>query len=199
MESDGFLNDSNSESNVRFEMVIIIAVILLGGCISSDQGDEDITKTPEPVVKQAEVPEPENNVSVKVYYFYHPRCPNCIAVEPLINYLLNNTEINFEMCNVEFFNNCSNMSKQLAFSVKKKTGFFGTPTAVVQENKNFRVFVGKYQVIEMVDYLRNYTYIPEIPLKDTEMPVEECLSCHEMRNIDPPSTMTCSYCCHGSV
>ncbi len=182
-------------------MLFMAVAFLVAGCTSVEK-----STTPTPLSQKFPAEDPkssesgiERQIKLRVYYFYHPECPNCQAVEPLIDYLLNSTNISFDVCNVEYFSNCSNMSKQLAFSVKEKTGFFGTPTAVVQENKTFRVFIGKYQVVEMVNYLRNFTYIPDIPLKNTSMSVEQCLSCHEERNLKPPSTMTCSYCCHGVV
>ncbi len=184
---------------MRYGLIALIALLLVSGCVSSDQIEKTVEKTPKPVVKETKNTELKSETNIKVYYFYHPRCPNCQAVEPMIDYLLNNTDIDFDMCNVEYFSNCSNISKQLALSIKEKTGFFGTPTAVVQENDTFRVFIGKYQVMDMVGYLKNYTYIPEIPLKNTNMSVEECLRCHEERKLKPPSTMTCSYCCHGVV
>ena len=182
-------------------MLLILASLMFTGCTSEMVGEKS-----EPAYEAPSTPQESksqdtgrNAGDLKVYYFYHPRCPNCQAVEPPIDYLLNNTEINFEMCNVQHFNYCSGMSRQLAYSLKEKTGFFGTPTAIIQENGKFTVFIGKYQMVDMVGYLRNYTYIPEIPLKDTQMNVEECFECHEKRDLEPPSTMTCSYCCHGAV
>ena len=183
-------------------MLFVVAAFMIAGCASEERliptptplpqkSPADVTKTPESIA--------EKQIELTVYYFYHPQCPNCQAVEPVIDYLLNNTNISFDICNVEHFSNCSNMSKQLVYSVRKKTGFFGTPTAVVQENGRFKVFIGKYQVVEMVNFLRNFTYIPDISLKNTSMGVDQCLSCHEKRGLKPPSTMTCSYCCHGVV
>lgn len=139
----------------------------------------------------------EDRESVRIYYFYHPRCPNCQAVEPLINYLVNNTEIDFVMCNVEHFKDCSNKSKSIAIAVKKKTGFFGTPTAVVEENNNFRVFIGKYQVMKMVEYLGNFTEIPKIELNNSRYNISDCIECHAKKGLKPPSNYTCNYCCHG--
>ncbi len=193
---------------MRLIILFMLAVLLMSGCASPKEQSGASSQLPGTMVTNTPVKSPgkENtNVSkaernlIKVYYFFHPECPNCQAVKPLIDYLLNSTDITFDMCNVEYFSNCSNMSKQLAYTIKEKTGFFGTPTAVIQENNSFRVFIGKYQVVEMVSYLRNYTYIPNIPLKNTEMPVERCFACHEKKNLRPPSTMTCSYCCHGVV
>lgn len=183
-------------------MLLVLASLLFAGCTSETMSSEKLEPAPEnvsspPGAKNQDMDGRADDL--RIYYFYHPKCPNCQAVEPLIEYLLNNTEINFEMCNVQYFNNCSVMSRQLAYSLKEKTGFFGTPTAIIQEDGKFKVFVGKYQMLDMVGYLRNYTDIPEIPLKEEKMNVEECFNCHEKRNLKPPSTMTCSYCCHGAV
>lgn len=182
----------------------VISVILISGCLNAGNGDVKPTAQPEKTIdSNLTVKTPENSeraletAEPVVYYFYHPRCPNCQAVEPLIDYLVNNTSLEFVMCNVEFFSNCTNESKALALAVKEKTGFFGTPTAVVKTGENYTVFIGKFEVMEMVKFLGNYSSLPEVKLNDTSYSVSECIECHEKRGLDPPSTYTCSYCCHG--
>ncbi len=133
----------------------------------------------------------------KVYYYFSPRCPNCIAVDPLINFLKNNSSIKFDICNVDDFKNCTNESKEIAYMVKKKLGFFGTPIAVVFSNGKTKIFIGKYQVLNMVKYLSNSTKLPEVSLNNSRFSVKDCIECHEKRNISPPSHYSCTYCCHN--
>ncbi len=136
---------------------------------------------------------------VKIYYFYSPTCPNCREVEPFISYLKNSTDVSFVVCNVKNFDSCSDESKSVAKSVYKKLGFFGVPTAVVEVKGNRTVFVGKYEVLRLSEFLERMGYkVERIEIKEKKYDVSECLNCHRERKIPPPSTFTCSYCCHFS-
>jgi len=209
MEEKSFLDKSgklfNHKSETQFvrkllAIVVVIVLLALSGCSTNEKPESQAQVTPTPTPKPAEkIPAPsESEVSeLRIYYYYHPKCPNCQAVEPLIEFLMKNSSLDFDVCNVQFFSNCTNESKALAFAVKEKTGFFGTPTAVVEVGKNYTVFVGKYQIMDMVRFVGNFSDLPDVRLNETSYSVEECLSCHEERGLDPPSTYTCSYCCHG--
>ncbi len=182
----------------RFAILAVIILAIIAGCVSQENAENPASK-PSETVKTTPTPTPEKVAAEKpvVYYFYHPRCPNCQAVEPLINYLVNSSNIEFDICNVQFFSNCTNESRALALAVKDKTGFFGTPTAVVKVGQNYTVFIGKFEVMEMVKFLGNYSELPEVKLNESTYSIKECLDCHEERGLDPPSTYTCSYCCHS--
>ncbi len=137
------------------------------------------------------------NNEIKIYYYFSPRCPNCREVEPLINFLKNESSIKFYICNVDNFQNCSKESREIAYKTKEKLGFFGTPIAVVKENGKTKLFVGKYQILNMVKYLANSTELPEIRFNKSNFSVRDCIECHEERNISPPPQFSCNYCCHN--
>ncbi len=137
--------------------------------------------------------------NVTIYYFYSPTCPNCQAVEPYIDYLMNSTDVNFVLCNVKEFDNCTNESIELAKAIYSKQGFFGVPTAVVKYRGNYTVFIGKYDVLKLSEFLEKLGYsVPKIEISDKKIDAAKCVECHERRGIPPPREMNCSYCCHLS-
>lgn len=183
----------------------IMVMLALSGCVKDEKIDNNnvpvqmpgkSVPTPNNSQDDAKVAESELQ-NLRIFYYYHPRCPNCQAVEPMINFLANNTSLNFVICNVQHFSNCTQESRALALAVRDKTGFFGTPTAVVEVGGNYTVFIGKFEIMEMVKFLGNYSDLPEVRLNQTNYSIEECIACHEERGLNPPSTYTCSYCCHG--
>ncbi len=160
-------------------LIVIGSAIFLSSCIN--QGNAGI-----------------KNGEIRIYYFYNPACPNCKVVEPYIHYLINNTNVTFELCNVKNFENCSNTSKSIAKSIYKEKGYFGVPTAVAYENGNYTIFIGWKNVLKLTEFLEKRGYeIRKVEINKTAYNLKECIECHKKRNLLPPSTFNCTYCCHG--
>ncbi len=139
---------------------------------------------------------------VDLVYFYDPRCPNCRAVEPYISLLekeLKKKDIHFERCSVPDVDTCSVKARFILYTIYPK-GNIRIPTVGVKHSKNISVFIGRLDVIKVGSYLNKNFGVPEVKaqLQDVNYPVEECLKCHQERNIKPPSTYTCTYCCHNA-
>ena len=88
-----------------------------------------------------------NTTKTRVYFFYSPYCPHCIAVKPYVESLVNKTNITF--CNVNDFGNCSSDAKFVA----TLSGLRGVPTAVVVNSSTAKVLVGEDEIRELEKYV----------------------------------------------
>ncbi len=90
----------------------------------------------------------KSNISkTRVYFFYSPTCPHCMAVEPFVESLTNKTNITF--CNVNDMRNCSIDTK----IVMTFSGLRGVPTAVVVNSTSAEVLEGEEEVKELGKYV----------------------------------------------
>ena len=142
-------------------------------------------------------------------YFYHPRCPNCVAVAPYINYLTEKYGVNITRYDIS---TPSGINASKAFNVT------AVPTLIIIEDGHLERFVGRlavtraeYRIAELVG-----APLPKRPFNTTiELDPMQCLACHEPTEeqkalippsvleklnatLPPPSTYSCSYCCHLS-
>ncbi|AEA47613.1 thioredoxin family protein [Archaeoglobus veneficus] len=145
----------------------------------------------------AKITETENlneNETVKVFFYYSPRCPSCVKIKPYMNLLREEVQgIKFDFCDVSNKSLCSNESLWVA----KHIGLFGVPTAVFIQGDRVAVFVGWKKVAKLGVYLEELGFeVPEVVYGNTSYDVQECIDCHEGRGINPPSTYSCTYCCH---
>ena len=149
----------------------------------------------------------EHNFSV--LYFYHPRCPNCIAVAPYVSYLAERYGVNITRYDV---------STSSGARAAAELNVTAVPTLIILEGEREERFVGRlavtraeYRIAELVGAPE-----PERPFNaSVELDPMLCLRCHsptpEQRRLippqvlrrlnatlPPPSTYSCSYCCHLS-
>ncbi len=134
------------------------------------------------------------NEKVSVYFYYSPTCPWCKMVMPYVQQL-NESGVDIIFCNVAKLNNCSNEAKKVAKEAKLR----GVPTAVaVNETGIVKVFVGAYEVAELGEFLKEYGYkvTTNYEVRGLNYTVKDCIECHAKKRLPPPSTYTCSSCCH---
>jgi len=131
---------------------------------------------------------------IKVYFYYSPKCPACRMVKPYMNLLKEKVkDVKFDFCNVYDLKNCSNES----IAVAHKYPFMYIPTVIVIAGNDVTKLTGSYEVLRLGKILESHGIkTPKIVFENISYSVDECISCHEERNIPPPSNFSCSYCCH---
>lgn len=157
--------------------LLVICLILIG-C------SEKMTQKPTPSVE---------NHEIRVYFYYSPKCPACRMVKPYMNLLKEKVEgVKFDFCNVNDLKNCSNDS----IAVAHRYPFMYIPTVIVIA-ENITKLTGSYEVLKLGKILESYGIkTPEVVFENVSYSVDECIKCHEERNIPPPSNFTCDHCCH---
>jgi len=142
-----------------------------------------------------------NIKTIKVFYYHSPTCPSCTKVKPYMDELKKCEGIEFDFCDVTNFNSCSEDSQQLIKNVNP----IGVPFVVVQVKEDDEVmdqktYVGWKNITEVGDYLAKLgIQIPKICLAGDCRSIQECVNCHNQRGLAPPSTFSCSYCCHRQI
>lgn len=132
---------------------------------------------------------------LSIYFYYYPDCPWCRMVKPYIELLDNETDLYFEFCNTKHINNCSDE----AVNVSKKIKLRGVPTLVVKNSTSIiHVYVGAYEVAGVGEFLksRGYDVTTNFTVKGLNYSAKDCIECHAENRLPPPSTYTCSACCH---
>ncbi len=177
-------------------LLIILILMLVAACTSGNKEYKE--ETSENSFGKMAVP------NITLYYFYSPTCPNCIAIEPYMEYMINKSMLKYVLCNVKEFENCSKDSKKIgrvvAVELYKKTGVLSipTPTLVILEGKNATVFLGRDQVSHMDKYLYEKYNLTTFFIKfgDKVYKPSDCIDCHVSKGLGEPSSFTCSACCH---
>ncbi len=157
-------------------MLPIVGLLLLfAGCISSTtEGDGYI---------------------LDVYYFYHPKCPNCIATAPYISYLEEKYNLDIRQIDV------SKVSNRELVEVWNITA---VPTLIIitsrgDSSEEYR-YVGRIDVPKAEPLIARLMGMPapEKPynINISELDPMQCLACHAQRQLPPPSTYSCTACCH---
>jgi len=84
----------------------------------------------------------------RVYFFYSPSCPHCLAVKPFVEEFANETGM-VEFCDVSDPANCTINAKIVAsFSALR-----GVPTAVIVNSTSEKVLTGEIEVKSLKDYV----------------------------------------------
>ena len=131
--------------------------------------------------------------TLSVYFYYSPNCPWCKYVKPYMELLKSKaSDVRFEFCNVEDFENCSIDAKRLAEDIKLKY----IPTIIIK-NSDTIILTGAYEVLKIGKILRGYGYDVSVnfSINGLDYSVKDCISCHVKMNLKPP-VYNCSYCCH---
>ena len=140
--------------------------------------------------------QPQQKQKIQVFFFYSPYCPHCQEVKPYMRLLREKLgrEVEFHFCNVAKWN-CSPESLEIA----KKYPFEWIPTVIVIANGKVYKLTGTTQVLKLGEILKKYGINPPpVVFENKTYSVEECIGCHEERNIPPPTNFTCDHCCHRS-
>jgi|Deesub1362A_J573_1020465.scaffolds.fasta_scaffold00359_8 thiol-disulfide isomerase/thioredoxin len=167
--------------------LFLVISFLIAGCSQSSENATDH------INKQA---------NFSVYFFYNPGCPWCRMVKPYIQLLKNESknqtnELRIIMCNTGQFKNCT----ERAISIAKKIKLHGIPTAVVVNETNGsieKVLFGADKVAELGELLRmhGYNVTAHYVVGGLNYTVKDCVNCHAKKGLKPPSTYSCTSCCH---
>ena len=133
----------------------------------------------------------------KVFFYYIPKCPSCEKIKPYMNLMREEVEdVDFDFCDVSKFSECSNES----LKVVEKNDLLGTPTVFLIYDNTTTSFVG-WKEVSKLGYRLNELGIdtPDVIFRNETHDLQECIVCHEQRNLPPPSTYTCTYCCHNGT
>ena len=130
-----------------------------------------------------------------IYYFYRSTCPNCIATEPFIDYLEKEYGVEINRYEVR--------DPQWRWLVDYYN-ITAVPTLIIQYPVDDTVkewrFVNRLNVPKAEYIIANLTGKPE-PKKPyninmTQLDPMTCAVCHAQRQLPPPSTYSCTSCCH---
>lgn len=166
-------------------LTILTISIVLAGCSSEDDEDETLNNVVTDKVKEK---------NIRIYYYYSPNCFSCQQVKPYMNLLVSEVkEVEFDLCNVRDIENCSARS----LMVMKMVELQYIPTAVVKTDDGIYVLVGSEEVLRLGELLEKYGIdTPNAVYKNVSYDIESCIACHEERGLPPPSTYSCTSCCH---
>lgn len=167
----------------RKTVILVIVLIIFAGLIYVMPAKPKIDKS--------------DYSSLEVYYFYLETCPSCQAVKPYITYLENKYP-NIAFQKYELMQE-EGIDKFDYYSEKFNNVDRGVPFAVLISDKEERSFLGRIEILELEKTITEKLELPT-PAKTYEVPDsmrDDCNECHLNRNLAPPSTYTCEYCCHG--
>lgn len=134
----------------------------------------------------------QNRQTPKVFFYYIPKCPSCEKIKPYMNLMREEVEdVDFDFCDVSKFSECSNESQEIV----DENELLGTPTVFLIYNNTITSFVG-WREVSKLGYRLNELGIDTPDVIFNESHDLQCIVCHEQRNLPPPSTYTCTYCCH---
>ena len=84
----------------------------------------------------------------RVYFFYSPSCPHCLAVKPFVEEFANETGM-VEFCDVSDPANCTINAKVVA----SFSGLRGVPSAVIVNSTSEKVLTGEIEVRDLKNYV----------------------------------------------
>lgn len=130
----------------------------------------------------------------KVYFYYLPKCPSCEKIKPYMEKMKQEvTGAQFDFCDVSNYSACSNKS----LNVADNNDLEGMPTVILVHGNNTTVMLGWKKVGNLSQNLRELgVESPNVTYKYRTYEIEDCINCHEQRDLPPPSTYNCTYCCH---
>lgn len=165
--------------------LMLIFVFNLTGCIQNQESKNGIQEHNSTLNKE----------NPKVYFYYIPKCPSCEKIKPYMNLMREEVRnVDFDFCDVSRFSECSNESIMVADTNE----LVGTPTVFLIHNNTTTPLVG-WKEVSKLGFRLNELGIdtPDVIYRNETHDLQECIICHEERNLPPPSTYTCTYCCHN--
>jgi thiol-disulfide isomerase/thioredoxin len=137
---------------------------------------------------------PGQNQNLKVFFYFLPGCPSCEKIKPYMNLMREEVkEVEFDFCDVSDFPACSKESIEAIDNNLK-----GAPTVLLINGENITVLLGWEEISRLGDSLNKLGIeTPTVIYKNETYHVQDCVACHYQRSIPPPSTYTCTYCCHS--
>ncbi len=84
----------------------------------------------------------------RVYFYYSPYCPHCLAVKPFVEEFANETGM-VEFCDVSDPANCTINAKIVA----SFSGLRGVPSAVIVNSTSEKVLTGEIEVRDLKNYV----------------------------------------------
>jgi mannitol-specific phosphotransferase system IIBC component len=130
-----------------------------------------------------------------IFYYYHPLCPNCQKIKPYIDLMMNVTEI--DACNVGNLSTCSEESIVMLKLLDSQGKFLGVPTIAVVEDNNVTLLIGWKQALKLGEIVEKHGIAPPpVIYNNSTYTIQECVDCHSAKGLKPPSTFSCTYCCH---
>lgn len=195
---------------MRVRLALIFAVILIASLFAMCTTQEEVPKvqkTPgqenrsETVatrnesnqVEESQTPQP---LLFRIFYYYHPLCPNCQKIKPYMELMENVTEI--DACNVGNLSACSPESIEMLKLLKSQGKFLGVPTIAVLEGSNVTLLIGWKQALKLGEIVERHGITPPpVTYNNITYTIQECVDCHQARGLKPPSTFSCTFCCHS--
>ncbi len=160
----------------RYALLILIGIaLIIASCVQNGKSTNERT-------------------GLTVYFYYRPTCPWCRSVEPYMK-LLKKEGVSVVFCDTTNFSECSQASKKIA----NESSLAGVPTVVVvRHGKIIKKFEGAYEVAEIGRFLKKYGYnvTTNYTISGVRYTVKDCVKCHVLKGLPPPSSYSCSSCCH---
>ncbi|MFP3909681.1 MAG: thioredoxin family protein [Archaeoglobaceae archaeon] len=178
-------------------LTLIILALTLTCCTQNEGENESILSpvdnhnpTPAPTPPQTYNPAPE------VYFYYLPKCPSCEKIKPYMEKMRQEVvDAQFEFCDVSNYTSCSNKSLNVANNSDLK----GMPTVILVHGRNTTIMLGWKEVGNLSQSLRDLGIeSPNVTYRYRTYEIEDCVNCHNQRDLPPPSTYNCTYCCHNN-
>jgi len=139
-----------------------------------------------------------------VFFYYIPGCPSCETVKPYLFLMKDEVrEVEFEFCNVLNHSSSSstvpsNCSKE-SLILLEENSISVIPVVILVNGNEKTILTGWKEVGTLGKELKKLGIdTPNVVYNQQNYNIDDCLSCHEDRNLQPPSTYSCTYCCHSS-
>lgn len=143
------------------------------------------------------------NEKPQVFFYYIPGCPSCETVKPYMFLMKEEvSEVEFEFCNV-LYSSSSNSSTSIcskeSLKLFEENNISVIPVVVLINGDEKTILTGWKEVGALGKELKKLGInTPELVYNQQNYSVDDCVSCHEERNLQPPSTYSCTYCCHST-
>ncbi|HID43754.1 MAG TPA: hypothetical protein EYP30_08305 [Archaeoglobaceae archaeon] len=166
---------------------IVLFILILSGCIQNQESNNEVLDQNSSLNAQK---------TPKVFFYYIPKCPSCEKIKPYMNLMREEVEgVEFDFCDITRFSECSNESLEIMTSSE----LVGTPTVFLIYSNTTVVLIG-WKNVAKLGYRLNELGIdtPDVVYRNESHDLQECITCHEQKNLPPPTTYTCTYCCHNN-
>lgn len=176
---------------MRYSPLVVLILIMFALGLTCCTQNGDITNHNSNPSSTSSSPTP------KVYFYYLPKCPSCEKIKPYMEKMKQEvTGAQFDFCDVSNYSSCTNRSLNVANSSDLK----GMPTVILVNGNNTTIMLGWKEVGNLSQNLRELgVESPNVTYRYRTYEVEDCIKCHNQRDLPPPSTYTCTQCCHSTA
>ncbi len=176
---------------------LMIGIIFITGCLKNSESTLDHKSTP--LSDNRTGTTGTTPYDVKIYYYYDPKCPNCRAVEPYMEFIASHVRAEFDFCDLTSPDTCTNISKSLfVHAIRSLNISPAVPMVIIKSGDEARVLLGRDK-ISILDRILSEEYglsSPVFRYGDSEYNLSDCIQCHKARELPIPSKYECTSCCH---